>query len=128
MPHHPTIQPSTIQLPNHPNIPPSHHPTMHIYKSPYPDVALPTVGLFQYLAARPISLDLPVYIDYPTKRSYTRGQAFDKARRLAWGLRHKKGLKSGDTVLLFGKTSIEYPIVVLGCIAAGLVPSLASAA
>ncbi len=101
---------------------------MHIYKSPYPDVSLSSLGLFQYLASRPVSLDLPAYIDYPTKRSYTRGQAFDKARRLAWGLKERKGAQSGDTVLIYGKTSIEYPIVVLGCIAAGLVPSLASAA
>jgi acyl-CoA synthetase (AMP-forming)/AMP-acid ligase II len=101
---------------------------MRIYKSSYPDVPVPTQGFFQYLTTRPISLDLRAFVDYPTKRTYTRGQVFDRARRLAKGLRQRKGVKPGDTVLIYGKTSIEYPVVVLGCIAAGLVPSLASAA
>ena len=101
---------------------------MRVYKSLYHDVPLPSEGLFQYLSQRPIALESTAFVDYFTKRSITRGQVFDNARKLAWGLKHRKGALRGETVLVYGKTSVDYPIVVLGCIAAGLVPSLASAA
>lgn len=102
-----------------------------IYTSPYPSVPLSSLGLIPFLESSPHSsahLDIPAFKDYSSGQYYTRREIFDRSRRLGAGLRHRLHLNKGDVVLVFGRNSIDYPVIVLGIIAAGLIPCLASSA
>lgn len=99
-----------------------------IYTSPYPSVTLSPLSLLPFLESGCDALDTIAFEDYHTRRSYTRKQVFDRAKRFGAGLRNRYKLAPGTVALVFARNSIDYPCVVLGLIAAGLVPSLASSA
>ncbi|KAJ9109019.1 hypothetical protein QFC21_000345 [Naganishia friedmannii] len=101
---------------------------MHIYKSNYPSVPLTDESIVDFLLALPLSRSRRSSVDSVTKETKTRGQVFDEALSLARGLILRKQAKPGQVALILGKTSVDYPVVALGCMAAGLIPSLASAA
>lgn len=99
-----------------------------IYTSPYPAVPLSPLSLIPFLESGCQATDTIAYEDYHTRRSYTREQVFDRVKRLGAGLREEYKLTPGTVALVFARNSIDYPCVVLGLVAAGLVPSLASSA
>lgn len=104
-------------------------PSPKIYRSVFPDCELSSLSLIPFLESLNPGPNIKAYEDFATGRYYTREQVFSRARRLGGGLRKSKPhLKKGDVVLVFGRNSIDYPVVLLGAVAAGLVPTLASSA
>lgn len=103
-------------------------PAMHIYTSTHPAVTLTDESIVDFLLAAPKPREWRSSVDSVTGETKTRGQVFDEALALARGLVVRKHAKRGQVALVLGKTSVDYPVVALGCMAAGLIPSLASAA
>lgn len=73
-------------------------------------------------AARP---DKVAYIDATTGAKLTYGDLEDQARRFAAALRHR-GFKPETRVMLAMLDTLEWPVVFLGCILAGVVPVAAN--
>ncbi|CAG8669809.1 17336_t:CDS:2 [Dentiscutata erythropus] len=92
-----------------------------IFESKYPDIKIPQVGIYQYVTSNPnkISDDKVIYVDGITERSYTFGEFKHESKRFAAGLQDKLGFKRGDTLAIFSPDQVDYPIVLLGTIAAG---------
>jgi long-subunit acyl-CoA synthetase (AMP-forming) len=103
-------------------------PNMRIYKSTHPDVQLTDVSIVDFLLSTPKPREWRSSVDSVTGETKIRGQVFDEALSLARGLITRKNAKPGQVAMILGKTSVDYPVVALGCMAAGLIPSLASAA
>ncbi|NNU43182.1 benzoate-CoA ligase family protein [Ramlibacter montanisoli] len=73
-------------------------------------------------AARP---DKVAYIDATSGAKLTYGELEDQARRFAAALRHR-GFKTETRVMLAMLDTLEWPVVFLGCILAGVVPVAAN--
>ena len=73
-------------------------------------------------AARP---DKVAYIDATTGARLTYGELEDQARRFAAALRHR-GFQPETRVMLAMLDTLEWPVVFLGCILAGVVPVAAN--
>jgi benzoate-CoA ligase len=78
--------------------------------------------LLQRNAARP---DKVAYIDASTGQQLTYGELADQAHRFASALRHK-GFAPESRVMLAMLDTLEWPVVFLGCILAGVVPVAAN--
>ncbi|RIB13036.1 hypothetical protein C2G38_2099411 [Gigaspora rosea] len=68
-----------------------------IFKSKYPDLKVPQVGIYQYITSNPNSIpdDKTVYIDGITGKSYTYGEFKHDSKKFAAGLQDKLGFKRG---------------------------------
>jgi len=64
-------------------------------------------------------------VDYPTGRKYTGSKIKDQAVKIASGLT-RLGYKKGDVVLIFSSNCPEYPVIFMGCAAAGVTVSPAN--
>jgi acyl-CoA synthetase (AMP-forming)/AMP-acid ligase II len=84
-----------------------------IYRSPFPDVAIPEVALPQFLLEQIRQRgDKPALIDAPTGRTITYpllGRAVD---RVAAAL-HDRGLRSGDVFAIYSPNLPEYAVIFL---------------
>ncbi|MEU1276518.1 AMP-binding protein [Streptomyces sp. NPDC005799] len=101
-----------------------------IISSPYPDVAIPNLGLPEFLFANVGSdnvhdLDTMAVIDI-SGHGYTYGQLTKAIDRVAAGLT-ERGLGRGDVAVIFSPNSPDYPVVFHGVLSAGAVASPASA-
>jgi long-chain acyl-CoA synthetase len=92
-----------------------------VWRSPLPDVD-PTPALFheEVLAGAARWPERVAVVDAAGGRSLTYGQLVDGARRLAGGLR-AHGTRPGEVLALVAANGPDYPIVLLGALAAGLV-------
>ncbi|RIB22584.1 hypothetical protein C2G38_2173576 [Gigaspora rosea] len=96
-----------------------------IFKSKYPDIEIPQVGIYQYVTSNPNKIpdDKVIYVDRVTDRSYTFGEFKHESKKFAAGLQDKLEFKRGDVLAIFSFNQyfvkIDYPNVVLGAIAAG---------
>ncbi|CAG8494782.1 25004_t:CDS:10 [Dentiscutata erythropus] len=92
-----------------------------IFKSKYPDVTIPQVGIYQYVISNPkkISDDKVIYVDGITGKSITYGEFKHESKKFAAGLQDKLDFKRGDVLAIFSPNQVDYPIVLLGAIAAG---------
>jgi acyl-CoA synthetase (AMP-forming)/AMP-acid ligase II len=81
-----------------------------IFKSPYPDVAIPDVPLTHYLLQRiqPYA-DMAALIDGPTGRTLTYGQLAGAIRLVASGL-SRRGFGKGDVFAIYLPNLPEYAI------------------
>jgi acyl-CoA synthetase (AMP-forming)/AMP-acid ligase II/enoyl-CoA hydratase/carnithine racemase len=85
-----------------------------IYKSPYPDIEIQEVTLAEMVFRNCERLkDKPAFIDAPTGRTITFGQAKQLAGQVAAGLA-QRGLKKGNVVALYLPNLPEYPVVFHG--------------
>ena len=81
-----------------------------IFKSPYPDVAIPVVPLTQYVLHRIQSFgNKPALIDGPTNRTLSYAQLADAIRKVASSL-HKRGFSKGDVFAIYSPNLPEYAI------------------
>ena len=81
-----------------------------IFRSPYPDVAIPDVTLTEYVLGQATRLsDKAALIDGPTGRTITFGELSRRIRRVAAGLA-ARGIGKGDVVALYSCNVPEYPI------------------
>ncbi|CAG8504098.1 7573_t:CDS:10 [Dentiscutata erythropus] len=92
-----------------------------IFKSKYPDIKIPEVGVYQYVTSNPkkISDDKVIFIDGITGKCCTFGEFKHESKKFAAGLQEKLGFKRGDVLAIFSPNLVDYPIVLLGAIAAG---------
>ncbi|RIB14127.1 hypothetical protein C2G38_2096732 [Gigaspora rosea] len=92
-----------------------------IFKSKFPDIEIPQVGIYQYVTSNPKKIpdDKVTYVDGITGRSYTFGEFIHETKKFAAGLQDKLGFKCGDVLTIFSPNQVDYPIVALGTIAAG---------
>lgn len=110
---------------------------MKIYTSPYPPIHIyeesVVTFLFEtnFLKFPPSS---PAYIDAPTGQCITRGQFKSLALEVGWGLREgisRLGgipLSRGSIIMLFSPNTLIWPVIMLGCLAAGVKPALTNSA
>ncbi|RIB21632.1 hypothetical protein C2G38_1999103, partial [Gigaspora rosea] len=92
-----------------------------IFKSKYPDIKIPQVGIYQYVTSNPNKIpdDKVIYMDGVTGRSYTFGEFKHESKKFAAGLQDQLEFKRGDVLAIFSPNQVDYPIAVLGTIAAG---------
>lgn len=90
-----------------------------IFKSPHPDITIPSTHLTPFVFRHAERLaDKPAIVDVASGRAYTYGQLLADARRLAAGL-HRDGFSKGDVVAMMTPNVLEYPIVFHGVALAG---------
>ena len=101
-----------------------------IYKSPLPDVELPRLSLSEFLFDNsPLTQQNPsksAFIDGVSGASIKFGELKSLTYQIAYGLRHKMGLKERDTILIFSVNSIWYPLLLWGAQMADITPTMAS--
>ncbi|KAF0561076.1 acetyl-CoA synthetase-like protein [Gigaspora margarita] len=92
-----------------------------IFKSKYPDIKIPQVGIYQYVTSNPNKIpdDKVIYVDGVTGRSYTFGEVKHESKKFAAGLQDMLEFKRGDVLAIFSPNQVDYPIAVLGTFAAG---------
>ncbi|CAG8446414.1 12062_t:CDS:10 [Acaulospora morrowiae] len=92
-----------------------------IFKSNYPDIKIPQIGIYEYVVSNPnkIPEDKVIYVDGITGESVTFGEFKHKSKRFAAGLQDKLEFKRGDVLAIFSPNQVDYPVVLLGTIAAG---------
>jgi acyl-CoA synthetase (AMP-forming)/AMP-acid ligase II/enoyl-CoA hydratase/carnithine racemase len=97
-----------------------------IFKSPYPDIEIPEVSLCDIVFTHCDRLkDKPAFIDAPSGRTVTFGQARQLANHVAKGL-CDRGLKKGDVAALYLPNLPEYPPIFHGISRAGGVVTTAN--
>ncbi|KAK1232165.1 hypothetical protein PQX77_004713 [Marasmius sp. AFHP31] len=106
-----------------------------IYTSPTPSVPIPSCSiatlLFTSQPGQPSSYvgrypgHFPAFVDAKTGVTLTRAQVKSLAFQFGHGLK-TIGAKRGDTVLMYSPNSLNWPVVILGAIAAGIRCTLAN--
>ncbi|KAJ7721954.1 AMP binding protein [Mycena maculata] len=110
-----------------------------IYTSHRPDVPLVHTSVFTRLFASPVSDNvgafpgtMAAFVDAATGTTLTRARVKDLSLALAHGLRTHPTTRPfssrGDTILIYSPNSLAWPVVLYGCIAAGLRCSFANSA
>src|SRR5205823_7628498 len=90
-----------------------------IFKSPYPDVALPDVPLHQFVLRRAAALgDKPALVDAVSGRSLTYAALAAGVARVAGGLA-ARGFRPGDVLGVFMPNAPEFALAFHGTLAAG---------
>ncbi|RIB11176.1 hypothetical protein C2G38_2250321 [Gigaspora rosea] len=92
-----------------------------IFKSKYPDIKIPQAGIYQYVTSNPnkIQDEKVIYVYGVTSRSYTFGEFKHETKKFATGLQDRLEFKRGVVLAIFSPNQVDYPIVLLGTIAAG---------
>ncbi|KAF8333014.1 uncharacterized protein EI90DRAFT_3145249 [Cantharellus anzutake] len=114
-----------------------------VYKSPHADVNVPEHNVYTHILPSPTHAPHPnrmftrkmalqaedqiALVDALTGERYTRAQLRRRTEALSTSLR-EMGLKKGSSVMIISPNSIEYPVVTLASLAAGLVPSFVNPA
>ncbi|KAJ6609065.1 AMP binding protein [Mycena sp. CBHHK59/15] len=110
-----------------------------IYTSGIPDVPVLSTSVFTQLFSSRGTGDVggfpgisPAFIDAATGTSITRAQLLNLSLSFGFGLRDhpstRASAKRGDTVLIYSPNSMSWPVVLFGCVAAGLRCTLANSA
>src|SRR6059036_1609991 len=90
-----------------------------LFKSPYPDIAIPDIVVHRFVLARAAALrDKPALIDAASGRTLTYGQLAGGADRVAAGLT-ARGFVPGDVLALFAPNCPEFALAFHGTLAAG---------
>jgi acyl-CoA synthetase (AMP-forming)/AMP-acid ligase II len=85
-----------------------------IFRSPFPDVAIPSAPLAPFLLRHAERLhDKPALIDGSSGQTYTYGQLARAVRQVGANLT-QRGMRQGDVFALYSPNSPEYVITVLG--------------
>ncbi|EIE78540.1 hypothetical protein G6F46_005763 [Rhizopus delemar] len=92
-----------------------------VIHSPLPSIDIPQVGLVQFLFSNinNVPEDRELLIDAETGKSLTFAAIKDNILRFAAGLQDKCQFKKGDVIAIFSPNQYDYPIPLLGTIAAG---------
>ncbi|CAG8588370.1 16931_t:CDS:10, partial [Cetraspora pellucida] len=92
-----------------------------IFESNYPDIKIPQTGVYQYITSNPEQIpdEKPIFIDGITGKSCTYGEFKQDSKKFAAGLQDKLGFQNGDVLAIVSPNQYDYPIVLLGTIAAG---------
>jgi acyl-CoA synthetase (AMP-forming)/AMP-acid ligase II len=95
-----------------------------IFRSPYPDVTVPAVGLPEFLLGGLTAEDAEriAIVDATTGESYRFGGLIDGVGRVAGAL-GARGIGRGDVAALFAPNCAAYPLVFHGILSAGAAAS-----
>ncbi|KAF0445973.1 acetyl-CoA synthetase-like protein [Gigaspora margarita] len=93
----------------------------YAFKSKYPDINVPQVGIYQYVTSNPKNIydDKVAYIDRITGKSCTYSEFKHESKKFATGLQVKLGFKREEVLSICSPNQVDYPMVVLGTNAAG---------
>jgi acyl-CoA synthetase (AMP-forming)/AMP-acid ligase II len=81
-----------------------------IFRSPYPDVAIPSVPLTQFVLRQAERLaSKPAFIDGPSGRTLSYGQLVEAIDRTAAGL-WERGFRQGDVLAIYAPNSPDYAV------------------
>jgi acyl-CoA synthetase (AMP-forming)/AMP-acid ligase II len=90
-----------------------------IFKSPYPDVAIPDVSMTDYVYQDVAQhADKVALIDAPTGATITFGELASGFRRTAGGLA-ARGFRKGDVLAIYSPNTVTYPMAFHGVAHAG---------
>ncbi|KAF0510186.1 acetyl-CoA synthetase-like protein [Gigaspora margarita] len=91
-----------------------------IFKSKYPDIDIPDVGVYQFGTRNPNEIpdDKVILIDEATDKNITFGELKSNSKKLAAGLQ-TIGFKRGDVLMICSHNQVDYYTVIYGAIAAG---------
>ncbi len=90
-----------------------------IYRSPFPDVAIPEMSLPQFVFQHVDQwTDKPALIDGPSGRTYTYGQLTQDVGKVAAGLA-ARGFGKGDVFAIFSPNLPEYAVIFYAVTSAG---------
>ena len=90
-----------------------------IFRSPYPDVAIPDVALTPFILRHAERLaNKPALIDGPSGRTLTYGQLADGVRRVASGLA-RRGFRKGDVFATVCPNVPEFALAFYGVASLG---------
>ena len=90
-----------------------------IFRSPWPDVAIPNLPLSDFIFANVSQwAQLPAFIDGPSGRTLSHGEVHDAARRVAASL-VQRGLRKGDVFAIVCPNVLEYAVAFHGVAMAG---------
>jgi 4-coumarate--CoA ligase len=102
---------------------------MTIFKSPHPDIDLPTdITIFEWLfgdksPTSPLNRfpeqELAGFLDATTKERVSWKEVKDAATYISTALSRQYGFKAGDTIALFSRNSIWYPVTLFAAIRLG---------
>ncbi|QRV92780.1 AMP binding enzyme [Ceratobasidium sp. AG-Ba] len=104
-------------------------PAPRVYRSRYPDYAIPRQSVYSKLFPKQPLYDesSPAYIEATTGRTLTRGDVRDMSLKVACGIRNLLKTKKGDfSSEFYSPNSLTWPLVLFGCVAAGLRCTLAN--
>ncbi|CAG8595755.1 9768_t:CDS:10 [Funneliformis mosseae] len=92
-----------------------------IFKSRFPDIEIPKIGVYQYITSNPSGIDDEklIFVDAITNKKLPFGEFKRDTKRFAAGLIHKVGFKRGDVLAIFSLNHLDYSTAVFGAIAAG---------
>ncbi|MDQ4119144.1 MAG: AMP-binding protein [Actinomycetota bacterium] len=95
-----------------------------IFRSPYPDVVVPTVGLPEFLFGELAAGDAErvAVLDATTGESYRYGELLEGIGRVAAAL-GARGVGRGDVAALFAPNCTAYPLAFHGILSAGAIAS-----
>jgi 4-coumarate--CoA ligase len=79
-----------------------------IFKSPLPDIEIPAMGIYQYIASNPsgINDNKVIFIDGTTDKKLTYGEIKSNSKKLATGLVDKAGFKRGDVLAIISPNQV----------------------
>jgi acyl-CoA synthetase (AMP-forming)/AMP-acid ligase II len=91
------------------------------YRSPYPDITVPSTSLFDEVLGRAAARgDAVAMADGLTRRTITYAQLLDQIRRVAAGLA-ARGIKKGDVISLWSPNLPEWPVAFFGALRLGAI-------
>ncbi len=91
------------------------------YRSPYPDITVPNVSLFEMVLGKAAERgDAIAMADGISGRTITYAQLLDQIRRLAAGLA-ARGIKKGDVVSVWSPNLPEWPVAFFGAVKLGAI-------
>ncbi|KAI9501054.1 hypothetical protein GGI25_005620 [Coemansia spiralis] len=95
-----------------------------VVTSTLPPIDIPDANVVDYVLAECQRLRSPghtLFVDSSSGESMTAAQVQSLTYRFAAGLRNKCNIKAGDTVAIFARNSIIYPIAAYGIVATGAI-------
>ncbi|CAG8483975.1 10169_t:CDS:2 [Diversispora eburnea] len=91
-----------------------------IFKSKYPDIDIPTTGIYQFITSNPNKVpdDKVIFVDGITDKKLTFGEIKRNTKKFAAGLIDKLNFKRGEVLALISPNEVDFPVVLFGTIAA----------
>ena len=83
-----------------------------IFKSKFPDIKIPQVGIYQYVTSNPNKIpdDKVIYVDGITGKSYNFDEFKHESKKFAAGLQDVLGFKRGDVLAIFSPNQVFFKL------------------
>ena len=80
-----------------------------VFKSRFPDIEIPKIGVYQYVTSNPsgINDEKLIFIDAATEKKLSFGEFKRDTKRFAAGLINKVGFKRGNTLAVISPNHVR---------------------